>query len=149
MTSLAVPYRENIGKNEPISKRTRSYYQQRFQQQVFARIAKAFAERADEFKLTKSAVATLIDKDKGQVNRLLSHPTNLTLDTLSEIALALNYEPTVFLDDLDVPPRHNFCHPAYDEYVAKPVAPKEAQASSATTSTVSTVRILERSSEHA
>jgi hypothetical protein len=113
MTFSAAQYQENIGKSEAIPKRTRSYFQQRFQQQVFARLASAFAARAEEFSVTKSGIACLIDKDKAQVNRLLSHPTNLTLDTLSELALALNYEPTVFLEDLSVPANHNLCHPAY------------------------------------
>lgn len=113
MTFSAVQYRENIGKSEPLSKRSRTYFQQRFQQHVFARLAKAFATRAEEFGVTKSGIACLIDKDKAQVNRLLSHPTNLTLDTLCELALALNYEPTLFLEDLSIPANHNFCHPAY------------------------------------
>lgn len=113
MTFSAEQYRGNIGKNEPLAKRTRTYFQQRFQQQVFARLAVAFAERADEFKITKSAVAALVDKDKGQINRILSHPSNLTLDTLSEIALALNFEPVVSFEDLSIPAMHNYCHPAY------------------------------------
>lgn len=116
MTFSAEQYRENIGRNEELPKRTRSYFQQRFQQQVFARIAKAFALRAEEFDLTKSNVATLIGKDKAQLNRLLSHPTNMTIDTISEIAFALNFEPEIILQDLSENPRHNFSHPAYDGF---------------------------------
>ena len=113
MTFSAEQFQENIGKNEPLPMRTRSYFKQRLQQQVFARVAKAFAERAEEFQLTKSGLASLLDKDKAQINRVLAHPTNMTLDTLAEIALALNFEPTFVLEDLAIPANHNYCHEAY------------------------------------
>lgn len=113
MTFSAEQYQENIGKNEPLPKRTRAYFQQRFQQQVFARLAKAFSHRAEEFGVSKSCLATLVDKDKAQINRVLAHPTNLTLDTLSELLFALNYEPNLLIEDLSIPATHNYCHPAY------------------------------------
>lgn len=113
MTFSAELYQENIGKNEPLPKRARAYFQQRFQQQVFARLAKAFSHRAEEFGISKSCLAALVDKDKAQINRVLAHPTNLTLDTLSEILFALNYEPNVLIEDLSAPAMHNYCHPAY------------------------------------
>lgn len=113
MTFSLEQYRENIGKNEPISPRVRGYYKQRFQQKVFAQIAKAFADRARDFGITKSGVASLIGRDKAQINRLLAQPSNLTLDSLSEIALALNFEPTVVLEDLSEDPRHNYVHAAF------------------------------------
>lgn len=130
MTFSAAQYRVNIGKNEAIPKRLRSYYQQRFQQKVFARLAKAYAERAEEFDITKSGVAALVDKDKAQINRLLSHPTNMTVDTLSELALALNFEPSLFLEDLSIAPGHNYSHPAYENPAPKdePIQPAANQA---------------------
>lgn len=140
MTSSQAEYRERIGKNEALPKRLRSYYQQRFQQQVFARIAKAFAERAETLDIKKSTIAALLDKDPGQVNRLLSHPTNLTLDTLSDIALALNFEPNVVLEDLEIDPRHNYCHPSY-EFTTKLVKSKVASPSSKATNSF---RILDK-----
>lgn len=113
MTSSLAQYRDNIGKSEPLPTRLRAYYKQRFQQKAFARLAKAFAERAEEFGLTKSCVAVLVDRDKAQINRLLAHPTNMTFDTYSELALALNYEPTIVFEDLSEEPRFNWNHPLY------------------------------------
>lgn len=113
MTFSQAQFQENIGKNEPLPLRVRSYFKQRFQQKAFARLAKAFAERAEQSGLTKSGFALLIDRDKAQVNRLLAHPTNMTLDTFAELCLALNYEPTIALEDLSEAPRHNFCHSSY------------------------------------
>lgn len=115
MTSSQEQYRESIGRSEPIPVRLRAYYKQRFQQKAFARLAKAFAERAEEFDLTKSGIAVLVDRDKAQINRLFAHPSNMTLDTYSELALALNFEPTLLLEDLNEDPRHNYSHPAYSQ----------------------------------
>lgn len=118
MTSSREQYQERIGKNEPIPVRLRAYYKQRFQQKAFARLAKAFADCAEEFGLTKSGVASLVDRDKAQINRLLAHPSNMTFDTYSELALALNFEPTIILEDLSEEARHNYRHPAYDWFGA-------------------------------
>lgn len=114
MTFSLAQYQENIGRNEPLPTRIRAYYKQRFQQKTFAKLAKAFAERAEEFGVTKSCIAAMIDRDKAQVNRLLAHPSNMTLDTFSELALALNYEPTIILEDLSEETRHNWCHSIYN-----------------------------------
>lgn len=113
MTSSQEQYRERIGRSEPITYRIRAYYKQRFQQKAFARLAKAFSDRAEEFDLTKSGMAVLVGRDKAQINRLLAHPSNMTLDTYSELALALNFEPTILLEDLGEDARHNYSHPAH------------------------------------
>lgn len=114
MISSQEQYRDIIGRSEPISVRLRAYYKQRFQQKAFARLAKAFAERAEEFGITKSGIANLIDRDKAQINRLFSQPSNMTFDTYSELALALNFEPTITLEDLGEDARHNYSHAAFD-----------------------------------
>jgi transcriptional regulator with XRE-family HTH domain len=114
MTFFQEPYQDSIGKNEPISTRDKSYQSQRFRQQVFGRIAKAFAERASQHGLTKARVAALLGKDKAQLNRTLAFPTNLTIDTISEIALALNFEPRIVFDRLEDDPRHNYSHFCYN-----------------------------------
>jgi antitoxin component HigA of HigAB toxin-antitoxin module len=116
MTSSQEQYRERIGKNDPIPVRLKAYHKQRFQQKAFARLAKAFAERAEEFGLTKSGVSALIGRDKAQINRLLAHPSNMTFDTYSELALALNFEPTILLEDLNEEARHNYSHEAFLGY---------------------------------
>lgn len=113
MTSSREQYQERIGKSDPIPIRLRAYYKQRFQQKAFAQLAKVFADRAEEFGLTKSGLADLIDRDKAQINRLMAHPSNMTFDTYSELALALNFEPIIRLEDLNEEARHNYSHPAF------------------------------------
>lgn len=113
MTFSQEQYRENIGRSEPIPARIRAYFKERFQQKAFARLAKAFSERAEETGVTKSGIAILVGRDKAQINRLLAHPSNMTLDTYAELALALNFEPTILLEDLGEDARHNYEHPAY------------------------------------
>jgi len=121
MTFSQEQYQESIGRSETIPTRLRAYYKQRFQQKAFSRLAKAFAERAEEFGLTKSGIAVLVGRDKAQINRLFAHPSNMTLDTYSELALALNFEPTIVLEDLSEDARHNYSHPAYTPVDAIPL----------------------------
>jgi hypothetical protein len=121
MTFFQELYQDSIGKNEPISVRDKSYQTQKFRQQVFGRIAKAFADRAATFGLTKAKVAILLDKDQAQINRMLAVPANLTLDTVSELALALNLEPKIIFDDLDENPRHNYSNFCYNTEGSGPV----------------------------
>lgn len=118
-------YRENIGKSEPLPVKLRAYCKQRFQQQAFAKLAKAFADRADEFGITKSGIAGLLGRDKAQVNRLLAHPSNMTFDTYAELALALNLEPRVILEDLCEDAKHNFQHEAYQWHAPDEIAVRE------------------------
>lgn len=132
MTFSRAQYLENTGKNEALPRRLRSYFAQRFQQKAFSRLAKAFAQRAEETGLTQSGLAMMIARDKGQVNRLLSNPTNMTLDTYAELCLALNYEPSIMLEDLSEPARHNFSHPAYT-VASPPRAPENTAAGSSWT----------------
>lgn len=113
MTFSREQYQAAIGGNDDIPVRLRSYFKQRFQQKAFARLAKAYAQRADETGLTKSRLASLLGRDKSQINRLLAHPSNMTMDVYSELALALNFEPELSLCDLSEDPRHNFVHQAY------------------------------------
>ena len=110
MTFSQEPYQANISKNEPIGTRELAYFRQRFKHQVFGRLASKFAERAQSCGLSKSKVSTFLKKDAGQVNRLLSIPSNLTLDTLSDLALALGCEPEIAFLQFDDDPCHNFVH---------------------------------------
>lgn len=140
MTFSQEQYRENIGKNETLPIKTRSYFKQRFQQQAFARLAKAFADRAENFGITKSGLSALLGRDKGQVNRLLAHPTNMTFDTYAELALALNLEPAIVLHDLCEAPRHNYQHESFtwhSEGTSIPAAIHE------TSNTVVELKVLE------
>src|SRR5438477_10810753 len=84
---------ENITKTEKkISRRARSYYRQRQRNHVFSELTKFFAEESERTGITKKELATALDKDPSQITRLLSGPTNLELDTISDYLLAMGAE---------------------------------------------------------
>ncbi|MGH6872490.1 MAG: helix-turn-helix domain-containing protein [Rhizomicrobium sp.] len=79
-------------KNAPKSVRDVAYYRQRHQNRVFTKLVAFINEEAQRDKITKKDMAERLGKDPGQLSRLLSHPSNLTLDTISDLLLALDAE---------------------------------------------------------
>ncbi|MEP0707662.1 MAG: helix-turn-helix transcriptional regulator [Parvibaculum sp.] len=83
---------ENTLKVEPIKKRDLYYYRRRFLNRVFSSLAKFFADEAKANGTTKSMIAKKLGVDPSQITRWLSHPSNLTLESISDILLALDAE---------------------------------------------------------
>lgn len=84
---------ENISKEDKaISRRERAYYRRRQQNRVYGELAAYFAEEAAAGRITKSKLAELLGKDPAQITRWLSEPSNLELDTISDILLAMGAE---------------------------------------------------------
>jgi|SRR6185437_13121766 len=84
----------NTSFNAP-SQRDLVYFRTRCRNRFYQTVVAYFAEQAKENGLTKAELAKLLNKDPGQVNRWLSGPGNWTLDTISDLLLAMNAE----LDD--------------------------------------------------
>jgi transcriptional regulator with XRE-family HTH domain len=79
-------------KTEAKSARDVYYYRRRLKNRIFARLAAFFAEEAKRTGLTKKDLAERLNKDPAQITRWLSGPSNLTLDTLSDLLLAMDAE---------------------------------------------------------
>lgn len=94
------------------SARRRYYFQRRFQNRVFAKLASFFVAEAKRAGVTKKDIAERLNKDPAQVTRWLSSPTNLTLDTISDLLFALDAEPQPFeIARFSEATRQNYCHP--------------------------------------
>jgi transcriptional regulator with XRE-family HTH domain len=106
----------NTSKNDRPSRRDVAYYRQRQKNRVFSAIASFFAEEAAAGKISKKELANKLGKDPSQITRLLSGPTNLELDTISDILLAMGAEMdhsiVRFVDRL----KPNYAHPAIARY---------------------------------
>lgn len=100
---------ENTSKVEPIKKRELYYYRRRFLNRVFSSLAKFFADEAKANGATKSMIAKRLGVDPSQITRWLSHPSNLTLESISDILLALDAEA----EPLNIVPFRNRVHPNY------------------------------------
>jgi DNA-binding phage protein len=81
----------DISKKE-LKRRDRAYYRRRQQNRVFAALAELFAEEAEKGAISKKELAEILGKDPAQITRWLSAPSNLELDTISDILLAMGAE---------------------------------------------------------
>jgi hypothetical protein len=144
MTFSREPYQTAISRSEKIETRENAYFRQRLKHDVFSRLLGLFVDRAERFGVTKAKLAMLTGKDPAVINRLLSLPSNLTLETISDLSLALGYEPEVIFHALSDVTCHNYAHPWMLKYqqsakepvdvarYARPVAGSEASLSRVT-----------------
>lgn len=77
------------------SERDIVYFRTRCRNRFYQAVVAYFAEQAEHKGLTQAELAKLLGKDAAQINRWLSGPGNWTLDTISDLLLAMNAE----LDD--------------------------------------------------
>jgi transcriptional regulator with XRE-family HTH domain len=81
-----------IEHGKPISLRTRLLYRRRLQNRLQRLLRKAFRDEQKRTNLTQKELAERIDKDKSKVNQWLSIPSNLTLETISDLLLGLGFD---------------------------------------------------------
>jgi plasmid maintenance system antidote protein VapI len=79
----------------PISSSTRAYFQQRLRNRIFNFLLKKFAVAQDEG-LSKAKLARRIGKTPDIINRWLGTPSNLTIDTISDLLLGIAAEELNF-----------------------------------------------------
>lgn len=68
------------------------YFRQRNRNKIFQSIVAHFAEEAANNGLTKRELAHRLGKDPAQITRWFSGPGNWTLDTVSDLLLAMDRE---------------------------------------------------------
>ena len=68
------------------------FFRQRLKNKIFQSTMSYFAEAASENSMTRKDIAFLLDKDPAQITRWFSGPDNWTLDTISDLLLAMGAE---------------------------------------------------------
>ena len=68
------------------------FFRQRFKNKIFQSVLSHFADLAKEKNLAKKDIANLLDKDPSQITRWFAGPNNWTLDTISDLLLAMDAE---------------------------------------------------------
>ncbi len=79
-------------KISPVSERDIYYYRQRAKNRIFESLTSFFAEEAERTGVTKRDIAECLHRDPAQITRWLSSPSNLTIDTISDLLLSLGAE---------------------------------------------------------
>jgi transcriptional regulator with XRE-family HTH domain len=74
------------------------YFRGRQRNHIFQMLVSFFLKKAEEDGLTKKRLAEILGKEPSQITRWLAGPGNLTLDTISDLLLAMGAEmkPEVF-----------------------------------------------------
>jgi transcriptional regulator with XRE-family HTH domain len=78
---------------EPKSAREIGYYATRYRHRFHANLLAFIVSQMKARNLTNKQIADRVGKDAAQLSRILSKPSNLTLDTISEILLGVDAEP--------------------------------------------------------
>lgn len=96
----------------------RGYFQEGFRSEVHSKLLELFDE-ANRQGITRATIAKRIKKRPELITRMLSSPSNLECDTISDIALALGCIPKLNLERIkdsirdikpnDVHPMTSFC----------------------------------------
>lgn len=136
---------KSFTKNDPKSIRDIAYYQQRYRNRVFSKVVSFITQQAQKQRLTQKDIAEKIRKDPAQLSRLLSSPSNLTLDTISDLLLAFDAEaepPTIVL--FEDRPQANYMHPLIARALDIPPPSQRAKVKSTSAGTKTLMRASEK-----
>jgi hypothetical protein len=100
-----------------LKRRDRAYYRRRQQNNVFAALTELFAEQAGSGAISKKELAEMLGKDPSQITRWLSSPSNLELDTISDMLLAMGAEMDHRVVRFSERSKENFAHPLIAPYL--------------------------------
>ena len=100
-----------ISKISPVSERDIHYYRQRAKNRIFESLTSFFAEEAARTGVTKRDIAECLHRDPAQITRWLSSPSNLTIDTISDLLLSLGAEMDHTIGKFSERAQSNEMHP--------------------------------------
>jgi hypothetical protein len=106
-----------------LSDRNIFYYRRRFLNRVHEALTSFFDEETERRGLTKQDIAERIGRDPAQITRWLSAPSNLTLESVSDLLQGVGAEMDVVVARLSDRPQSNYMHPLIEAITAPaPVA---------------------------
>lgn len=108
---------ENTSEIRRIKVRDIERQKERVRIQFFEKLVSYFVDHAEEHGTTKRKISELLGKDPAVISRWLSHPTNLTVDSICELLLAMEAEPKLQIDSLKYDPPANYVHSWMTDYI--------------------------------
>ncbi len=88
-TSPRTPFLSEILSGEPIPLGKLTYFRERFRDRLYELVLSEFLKRESAGEITKAEVARRIGRKPEQITRWLGAPGNWTLETVSDLSLAI------------------------------------------------------------
>jgi transcriptional regulator with XRE-family HTH domain len=85
-----------ILEDRPIPESTLMYFRERFRDKLHSAILEAFLIRAQEKNLKQQDLAARIHRTKAQISRWFNAPSNITLDSISDLMVGLGMDFDAF-----------------------------------------------------
>jgi transcriptional regulator with XRE-family HTH domain len=101
----------DTSKLTPVSDRDVFYYRQRSKNRLFEALTSFFAGEAERRGISKRDIAECLRRDPASITRWLTTPSNLTLDTISDLLLSLGAEMDYFVAKFEDRATPNYTHP--------------------------------------
>ncbi len=112
ITSLKTSWRSVSSlEDKPIPPAMLGYFQGSTKDSAHEEILKVFLESSEKDGMTRAFIARRIGKTPEQITRWLGAPGNWTLDTLTNLAIAMGYRPRIALERLSEMRQSNQYHP--------------------------------------
>jgi hypothetical protein len=90
ITSLKMSLSNELKSDLPLSERAKAYFRERIRNRLFNLISREYIRESNENGLTQARISRRLGKSPVQINRWLGAPGNWTLDTISDLLLAIS-----------------------------------------------------------
>lgn len=97
--------------DEPLSRKQILYLNHRLRNQVYSDLIEAFGHAVVEYGGSRAKTADRLNKNRSQITRMLSAPSNLTLDSISTFLAGLGAELETKVVFFDERPKPNYAPP--------------------------------------
>ena len=87
-----------------------SYFRAKTRKNVHNVVLQRFVELSDAGEMSRAKLADRLDVSRSQITRWLSSPGNWTLDTLSDLLLAMNCKTSVVAEEIASQGQGNYFH---------------------------------------
>lgn len=111
MTISVKPFSFYASSVEPLNDAEKAYFRAKMRRRVHGMILRRFGEMSENDIALRSLLAERLGVHRSQVTRWLASPSNLTLDTLSDLMLGMNREVDVNAIEVGDGHRSNYSHP--------------------------------------
>lgn len=96
---------------EPLTVSDKAYFRAQTKRHVHGVVLEKFSEYATDDRRARARLAERLGVDRSQITRWLSSPGNWTLDTLSDLLLAMGCKATLVANEIGDVQQGNYVHP--------------------------------------